>query len=723
MITKEELIAELTEKINASGKSYDVDAINHAITFAILWHDGQFRTSGEEYVCHPLSVAIILVDLGMDTPTIEAALLHDVVEDTEATLNDLIREFGKEVTSLVDGVTKIEKFKFNTYEEEQAENIRKMLIALGKDARVIIIKLADRLHNMRTIDARPKEKQLKTAKETLEVYAPIAHRIGIQTIKDELEDLSLRTLDPIAYKEINDYFFARSGERKIFLDSVQDNIRNSLEEYGIHPTVTGRMKSIASTYRKTFVQGRELDQVYDVFAVRVIVDSVTDCYNALGVVHELYRPIPGRFKDYISTPKPNMYQSLHTTVIGSNSIPFEIQIRTWDMHYTAEYGIAAHWKYKAGVSGKDKLDKRLEWVRHFIENQENETPEEIIQTIKTDLSPDEAFIFTPKGDVITLPTGSTIIDFAYAIHSEVGNHMVGAKVDGRIVPLDYKVQTGEIVQIITQTNKDSGPSRDWINVVKTSEARNKMRSWFKKNCREENVEQGKTELFRELSRNLICVSENQIEEFLRDEIKRQHCNSLEDFYASIGYGGILLSKLIPRLKNNYLQMMESQNPLDPTSFNIVEKSTHNNDGVLIEGVDNCLVKFSKCCNPLPGDEIIGYITIGNGVSIHKCDCINVPKKIEDAPEPERWVSAHWEKTIRSEFKTTLYIEAYDRDGLLSDLLNQLSAMHVTICSINARSTEDQYANIEATICVNNVDHLQNVKQRLKRIPSIIEVKR
>ncbi|MBP5304076.1 MAG: bifunctional (p)ppGpp synthetase/guanosine-3',5'-bis(diphosphate) 3'-pyrophosphohydrolase, partial [Clostridia bacterium] len=485
MITKDALIEELSQRLEESEKEYDLSAINHAITFAILWHDGQFRSSGEEYVCHPLSVAIILAEIGMDTPTIEAAILHDAVEDTEATLKDLLREFGREVTDLVDGVTKIDKLNFGTYEEQQAENIRKMLIALGKDARVIIIKLADRLHNLRTIDALPSEKRLRIAKETMDVYAPIAHRIGMQTIKDELEDLSLRTLDPIAYQEIEDYFFEHSGERKIFLDSVQDNITNALHEYGMHPTVSGRVKSITSTYRKTFVQGKALDEVYDVFAVRIIVDTVNDCYNALGIVHELFRPIPGRFKDYISTPKPNMYQSLHTTVISSKSVPFEVQIRTWDMHYTAEYGIAAHWKYKAGVSGKDKLDERLKWVRQFIENQEDGTPDEIIQTIKTDLSPDEAFVFTPKGDVINLPTGSTVIDFAYAIHSAVGNRMIGAKVDGRIVPLDYAVHTGEIIEIITTSQENHGPSRDWLNVVKTSEARSKIRTWFKKECREE----------------------------------------------------------------------------------------------------------------------------------------------------------------------------------------------------------------------------------------------
>lgn len=723
MITKDDLIAELEKHIEESGKNYDLSAINHAITFAILWHDGQYRSSGEEYVCHPLSVAMILVDLGMDTETIVAALLHDVVEDTAATLSDLIREFGKEVAALVDGVTKIDKIPFDTYEERQAENIRKMLIALAKDARVIIIKLADRVHNMRTIGGLPEKKQLRIAKETLDVYAPIAHRIGMENVKDELEDLSLKVLDPIAYQEIEEFFHSRSSERKIFLDSTLDKIRCALQDYGFHPTVTGRMKSIASTYRKTFVLGKELEEVYDFFAIRIIVDTINDCYNALGIIHELFRPIPGRFKDYISTPKPNMYQSLHTTVIGPESLPFEVQIRTWEMHQTAEFGIAAHWKYKAGVTGKDKLDERLQWVREFIENQEDGTPEEIVQTIKTDLSPDETFVFTPKGDVINLPAGSTVIDFAYAIHSAVGNRMIGAKVDGRIVPLDYIVKTGQIVDILTTSQEDHGPSRDWLSVVKTGEARSKIRNWFKKEHREENVEIGKTEFIRELSRNLIRVPENQLEEFLEDELKRQHCETLEDFYASIGYGGVILSRIMPRLKDIYLRKMEKENTAKPENYITEERKLKNTGGVLINGIDNCLVKFARCCNPLPGDKIIGFITKGNGVSIHKRDCINVPEDIGRADEPERWVSAHWEETIQNSFKTTLYIDAYDRDGLLSDLLSQLSSMQLTIYAVNAHSEDDGYASMEATIAINSLDHLNSVIARLSRIDSVISVKR
>ncbi len=728
MITKEEVIQQLNTSIEESGHEYDLSAINHAVMFAILWHDGQFRSSGEEFVCHPLEVARILVNLGMDNESIIAAILHDTVEDTVATLNDIRREFGTGVAELVDGVTKIEKIAFESWEEAQAENIRKILFALSKDARVIIIKLADRVHNMRTIDGLPEKKRLIKARETMDVYAPIAHRLGMENIKDELEDLSLRTLDPIAYKEIEDYIESRAGERKSFLDRIQDKIRDKLVEYGIeNPTVTGRLKSIASTYRKTFIQGRELEEIYDVFAVRIIVKEVTDCYNALGVVHDLFRPIPGRFKDYISTPKANMYQSLHTTVIGQESVPFEIQIRTQEMHYTAEYGIAAHWKYKAGIAGEDSLDERLNWVRHFVEIQQEGTgdAEEFVQNIKTDLSPDEVIAFTPKGDTISLPNGSTVIDFAYAIHSAVGNRMVGAKVDNRIVPLDYQVQSGQIVEILTTNSPDHGPSRDWLNVVKTGEARTKIRSWFKKERREENITQGKAELEREISRNLIHLPEQKIQELLENEAKRLHFSGLDDFYAAIGYGGLQISRLIPHLKDAYVRILEENNDLvEPEKLLIKsEDDSRSHGGVIVDDIRNCAVKFAKCCNPLPGDQIIGFITKMGTVSVHNRNCNNVPKDIQKAPEPTRWVSCHWENSQRATFNAALYIRATDRQNLLADILGQLSNMHLEIKALSARNPDIGDVVIDLTIAVNSVEHLKQVITKLRSIPSITDVQR
>ena len=723
MIKKEDLIAELRARIAENAKSYDADAIDRAIEFAVRYHDGQFRSSGEEYVCHPLQVCLILVDLGMDTPTLQAALLHDVVEDTGCTLEDITREFGEEVAQLVDGVTKLDKLPFSTREEQQAENVRKMLLALSKDVRVIIIKLADRLHNMRTISAMPEQKRRDKAKETMDVYAPLAHRLGMRNIKDELECLSLQVLDPVAYSEIEAELNHQREEHKNFLEDVQARIAKRLEEYGLHPTVSGRMKSIVSTYRKTYMQGRTLGEIYDIYAVRIIVDEVNDCYYALGIVHELYRPIPGRVKDYISTPKANMYQSLHTTLMSPTGTPFEVQIRTWNMHYTAEYGIAAHWKYKVGLSGEDKLDDRLAWVRQFIESQKDvDDAEEIVRTIKTDLSSEDIFVLTPKGDVISLPSGSTVIDFAYAIHSAIGNRMVGAKVGGRIVPLDYQLSTGEIVEILTTSSPDHGPSRDWLNVVKTGEARTKIRTWFKRERREENIAQGKAEFERELSRNLIHLPDDKMNELLLSECRRQHCSTPDDFYAAIGYGGILLARLMPRLKEESLRILRENEDIDPESL-VMKPHKQSNGGVIISGVDNCLVKFARCCNPLPGDEIIGFITRGNGVSIHKRDCINVPKVVEEAAEPERWVECRWEESVQSTFKATLYISAYDRPALLSDILGQLSSMHVSIHAISANEGDDGHASIEVTVSVSNVGHLNSVLTRLMQVQSVISVRR
>ena len=722
---KENIIRQLEDAILSSDKLYDMDRIRDAIALAVEAHNGQMRQSGEEYVCHPLHVALILVEIGMDSDAVVAALLHDVVEDTDIELGELSRRFGSDVAGLVDGVTKITKMDFSTREEQQAENVRKMLLAMAKDVRVMIIKLADRLHNMRTSDGWAPQKQRDKARETLDIYAPLAHRLGIRTMKEELEDLSLKVLDPIAYQEVEENLALHADERSAFLGSIQERIREHLSAFGLEANISGRVKSYAGIYRKMYMRGRAFDEIFDIYAVRVIVDSVNDCYNVLGVVHEMFTPLPNRFKDYISTPKPNMYQSLHTTVVSKEKIPFEVQIRTWEMHYTAEYGIAAHWKYKAGIQKKDKLEERLAWVRQFIESQKDvDDAEDIVQSIKTDLDIEDVFVFTPKGDVVTLPEGSTVIDFAYAIHTAVGNRMIGAKVNGRIVPLDYKVKTGEIVEVLTTSAANHGPSRDWLNIVHTGEARNKIRSWFKKERREENIQQGRAELERELSRNLIRIPDERMEQFLMNQAKRQHCATLDDFYAAIGYGGVLLSRLIPRIKEEYTRMMREEQiaaaPLKPVAQ---PSRKRHMGGVIIDQMDDCLVKFAQCCNPVPGDSIIGFITRGYGVSIHRCDCSNVPKDMVNAPNKERWITVEWEQSVNTEFNANLRITANDQVNLLLKLATTLANLHVTVHSLNARDLEDGGAIVTMTVAVNSVEHLQYVMQKLRAVPGVEDVQR
>ncbi|HOH87423.1 bifunctional (p)ppGpp synthetase/guanosine-3',5'-bis(diphosphate) 3'-pyrophosphohydrolase, partial [Ruminococcus sp.] len=541
-------IEKIIQKILTDDKQYDLSKIISAYEFAAKAHDGQMRSSGKPYITHPLAVAYTLLELGMDTDTICAALLHDVVEDTDATLDDLKKRFGQDVALLVDGVTKLSKIPTSTKEEQQAENIRKILLAMSQDIRVMIIKLSDRLHNMRTLKCRPLEKQRNTALETMNIYAPIAHRLGIRAIKEELQDLAFHYLDPYAYSEIENILENKKEEREAFIEIIKSRIaqRFKSEEFSQPPQIDGRVKSIYSIYRKIFINHKNIDEIYDKYAVRIIVTTIAECYNVLGLIHDMFKPLPNRFKDYISTPKNNMYQSLHTTVLGKEGIPFEVQIRTWDMHETAEYGIAAHWKYKEGIQGKDKMEQRLAWVRQVIEAQQtSDDVEEIVRIIKTDLDPEDIVVMTPKGMSVSLPINSTVIDFAYRIHTQIGHKTVGAKVDGRIVPLDYKLQTGQICEIITSKDPDKGPNRAWLNIVQTNEARSKIRSWFKKERREENIIEGKAQLEREFKRHRINLKEEQYTEFLQDDFKRHNCETLDDFYASIGYGGILLSKIIP----------------------------------------------------------------------------------------------------------------------------------------------------------------------------------
>ena len=701
-----------------------VEKIDDAYRFAKHAHGIQKRLSGEPYITHPIHVAEILMRIGMDSPSIIAALLHDTVEDTPVTLDDVEARFGAEVAKLVDGVTKLGNMPFaiSTQEEQQAENIRKMLLAMSQDIRVIIIKLADRLHNMRTLKYKKPQRQRDIALETLEIYAPLAHRLGIRPIKEELEDLAITFLDPIAYKEIGTRLSEQSTRRNEFLSEIKQSIAERVHQDTPNARIEGRIKSIHGIYRKMFMQGKSFDEIYDIYAVRIIVDTVIECYNCLGLIHDMYRPLPGRFKDYISTPKPNMYQSLHTTVIGSEGIPFEVQIRTRAMHQTAEYGIAAHWKYKLGMSDS-KMEDSLAWVRQLLDSQADaETAEDLLMTIKTDLVPEEVFVFTPKGDVINLPMGATVIDFAYAIHSAVGNRMQGAKVDGRIVPIDYKVKTGEIVDIITSSNPNKGPSRDWLKIVKTSSARTKIRGWFKKERREENIVEGREEVEREFRRSFIRLSDDEMQEFLQQLAERQHLNTVDDFYAAIGYGGLSLPRMMPRIRDLYNKQYKTAAEEKPVSVPEPKRS-RSSEGVIVEGIDNCLVKFSRCCNPLPGDEIIGFITRGHGVSIHKRDCTNVPKDIASCAEPARWLNAYWDKVVQDNFKSTLLVSDVNRMGLLADVSVQIANMHVMIHDINSRHTKDGRFAITVTVSVNSIEHLKSLISKLEKIKGVSSVER
>ncbi|MDD2956278.1 MAG: bifunctional (p)ppGpp synthetase/guanosine-3',5'-bis(diphosphate) 3'-pyrophosphohydrolase [Oscillospiraceae bacterium] len=716
---------ELLPLIEKTGRPYDIPRIQEAYDLAKQAHGEQKRVSGEPYITHPLEVAAILVSLGMDTETIMAALLHDVVEDTDITLEMVQKQFGQEVALLVDGVTKLGKIPLSSREEQQAENVRKMLLAMAQDVRVVIIKLADRLHNMRTIQCMPEQKRRDKALETMEVYAPLAHRLGIRTIKEELEDISLRYLDSVAYEEIESTLALKKEERAAFLEHMKQRIRERVEQEHKDVYIEGRVKSIYGIYRKVYMNGRAFEEIYDIYAVRLIVDTVNDCYNILGIIHDMFRPLPNRFKDYISTPKPNMYQSLHTTVIDKEGIPFEVQIRTWDMHYTAEYGIAAHWKYKAGITGKDKLEERLSWVRQLLEaQQESEDVEDIVRSIKTDLAPEEVFVFTPKGDVISLPVGSTVIDFAYAIHTAVGNRMVGAKVDGRMVSIDYEVKTGNIVEVIT-TAKTNGPSRDWLKIVKTSEARNKIRSWFKKERREENIAEGREELEREFRRNGLVLTDEQMELFLLEIAKRQHIKSVEEFMAAIGYGGVSLSRIMPRIKDDYVRLYRtSEEEKIEKAIQRPKKERKAQSGVIVEGLDSCLVKFARCCNPLPGDDIIGFVTRGFGVSIHKKDCVNVLSAMKDPEQEGRWVDTHWAENVKdSVFKSTIEIFASDRSGLLADVSIAIANMRVPLHSLNAREAKDKHTVIQITLGITHLDQLNNIIATFMRIPGVISVER
>ncbi len=702
--------------------------IDKAFNIARERHNGQMRSSGEPYIIHPVAVAKIVLDYGMDYQSVAAAMLHDTVEDTDLTLEEVKADFGADIAALVDGLTKLGKVPLDIKdkEEQQAENVRKMLLAMSEDIRVIIIKLADRLHNIRTLNFVAPQKRRDKALETLEIYAPIAHRLGIRAIKEELEDRAISFLDPIGYKEIEDELSKQGKSHKEFLESIKKQIGERVKEVVPEAALEARIKSVHGIYRKMYMQNRNFDEIYDIYAVRIIVSSTIECYDCLGIIHDMFTPIPGRFKDYISTPKPNMYQSLHTTVLGKAGIPFEVQIRTWEMHHTAEFGIAAHWKYKLGLNGTQKFEERLQWIRQLLDAQKDaDDVKDIVRTIKSDLVPEEVFVFTPKGDVINLPAGATVIDFAYAIHSAVGTKMVGAKVGGRIVPLDYKVQTGEIVEVLTSSQPGKGPSRDWLTIVKTSSARTKIRAWFKRERRDENIVEGKSELEREIKRNKMRFTDDEYETLVKTLAERQHCGSVEDFYAAIGYGGIFLSRILPFIKDEYHRISTAN---QPEKIKIQDSSKAQKravgEGVTVEGIDNCLIKLSRCCAPIPGDEIIGFITRGHGVSIHKRDCPNVPKDILNCEEPERWVSARWlSNSVNQEFKAGLTINCESRVALMADVATLLADMRVMINSINTREMKDGRYFIYITITVKSTEFLNVVISKLKTINGIIDVTR
>ena len=711
----------LVEAIHASGKAYNMEMIEKAYNLANEAHKGVCRRSGEPYICHPLAVARLVLDLGMDTESIAAALLHDVVEDTPTTLDNLKAAFGEEVALLVDGVTKLTKIQFSNIEELQAENLRKMLLAMSRDVRVMIIKLCDRLHNMRTGDAWPEQKRRDKARETMEVYAPIANRLGILNVKEELEDRSLHYLDPVGYNEISKMLSERAGEE--FLAGVSGVIERRLEESGIEgATIKRRVKSIYGIYRKTIMQNKSFDEIYDIYAVRIILDTLAECYSTLGLIHDMYHPLPNRFKDYISTPKPNGYQSLHTTVIGHEGIPFEVQIRTRKMDEQAEYGVAAHWKYKEGLDGHDKLDERLAWVSQLLENQRvSEDSGNLLHDLKSDLLPEEVFAFTPKGDVINLPAGATCIDFAYAIHSAVGNRMVGCKVNNRMVPIDHIVSTGEIIEVILGS-ADKGPSRDWLKIVRTSEAKSKIRNWFKKMRREENIQQGRDALARELRREMIFIPDDELDEFISSCCRRLRQNNAEELYAAIGYGGITIANCLPKLKEEW-QKRKSEEDKSEQLAKVDLSRVHATDGVVVEGFDNTPIKFAKCCSPLPGDPIVGFITRGFGVSIHKQSCVNAIASMKDPTNAPRWVKAYWADSVKDSYKAGLEIVALDRNELLRDVLSALADIRVPIYTMNARQVENNCAVVSLTIGINNTEHLNRVVARLSKIKDVLKVTR
>ena len=728
----EQRYRKLEDTVRHYNPSANFQQIRAAFEFAAKAHGAQMRKDGSPFITHPLAVAqIVAEELHLDSESIEAALLHDTIEDTSATHEDISRLFSPTVADLVEGVSKLTRVHYTSKEEEQMENLRKMLMAMSKDIRVILIKISDRLHNMRTMEYQTPEKQKQKSFETMEIYAPIAHRLGMQKMKWELEDLSLKYLDPISYREIVEALNEKAAQYDGFMSSIHDQITRRLREAHIDGYVYGRMKHSYSIYRKMYTQNKSLDDVYDLFAFRVIVDTVSDCYNVLGIIHDLYKPILGRFKDYIGTPKPNMYQSLHTTVVGQNGIPFEVQIRTREMHEVAEYGIAAHWKYKQNGQGAGD-EGRYEWVRRLLENQEGADAEDFIHSLKVDMFADEVFVFTSRGDVINLPAGATPIDFAYNIHSAVGNHMVGAKVNGRLVPFDTRLKNGDIVEVVTSQSAH-GPSRDWVKIARSSNARSKIRQWFKRERRDENIVNGRSSFESELKRCGVTLKELTAEENLPGILKRLSFKSLDDMYAAIGYGGVTSLKLIGRLREDIQRILhqhqaerQAEVPVEgqpEVTRPAVPVREHSEQGIVVQGLSNCLVKFSKCCSPVPGDEIVGFITRGYGVSVHRKDCPNADPARRPPEEAGRWIKVSWGGKTRESYRTNLQVVSKDRPNLLVDISTILSAAKVHVSSLNARSTADGFALISLAVDVSDSQQLQAVMRRLEQISGVMRVTR
>ena len=722
METFQEHYDSLMRTIASRSMSVDMAQIERAIRYAENKHRLQKRKDGSPYIIHPLAVAEIVAEIGLDTDAILGALLHDCIEDTDSTYDEIARQFGPTVAALVEGVTKLTRVEYSTLEEQQMENLRKMFMAMSRDIRVILIKIADRLHNTRTMQFQSPEKQISKSRETMDIYAPLAHRLGMQKIKWELEDTSLKYLDPAGYNEIMQYLEAHQAEADEFMKAIQSKITTRLSAVGIHGAIYGRITHVYSIYRKMKAQGKGIGELYDMYAFRVIVDSIPDCYNVLGHIHDLFNLVPGRFKDYISTPKPNMYQSLHTTVIGRQGIPFEVQIRTWEMHETAEYGIAAHWKYKQGVEGGD--EKQFEWVRRLLETQQETDAEDYIHSLKVEMFDDEVFVFTPKGKVMSLPSGSTPIDFAYAIHSGVGNAMVGAKVNNRIASYDQQLNNGDIVEILTSKTA-KGPSRDWLNICKSNQARTKIKQWFKKEKREENIVHGKASFEGELRRAGINPSILQDPELLPALLKKLSFDCLDDMYAAIGYGGLTAAKAFGRIRDE-LTRVNRQNqqkeqlrlPEQPS----VRQSRHKDSGVIVEDIDSCMIKFSRCCTPVPGDDIIGFITKGYGVSVHRRDCRNAAGA-DDPHQAGRWVKVSWSTDAEKPFSTTFEIDSTDRDGIWLDIATALSASKVKVTELSGRDMPAGKARTIATFEVKNVQELEAIRSRIRSIAGVLDVRR
>lgn len=725
----------LVEKVKKYDPNANFDLLEKAYTVSSTAHEGQHRNSGEPYIIHPVEVAIILADMELDVTALVAALLHDTIEDTTCTYEALKAQFGTAVAELVDGVTKLGKIPFTSKEEQQVENLRKMFLAMAKDIRVIMIKLADRLHNMRTLKYMTEGKQIEKARETLEIYAPLAHRLGISKIKWELEDLCLRYLDPKGYYDLVQKVAYKRKEREAYINEIVKTLKEKTDELGLENVqVDGRPKHFYSIYRKMVDQGKTIEQIYDLFAFRIIVNTVQDCYALLGLVHELYKPIPGRFKDFIAMPKPNMYQSLHTTLIGPEGKPFEVQIRTWDMHRVAEVGIAAHWKYKevgkdGANGGKDGAAKDSEnkfaWLRQLLEWQKDTKDEnEFMETLKIDLFTDEVFIFTPKGDVMNLPVNSTPVDFAYYIHSAIGNKMIGAKVNGKMVPIDYTLQNGDIIEILTSSSIH-GPSRDWLKIVKSSQARNKINQWFKKEKREENIVRGKEMIEKELKKQGFTYNQLFKPEWIELVLRKYNFSSLEDLYAGIGYGAMTTNKVLTKLKEELKKTIkpeELEQILETIaqSKNEKKKKRIPESGIVVRGIDNCLVRLSRCCNPVPGDEIIGYITRGRGVSVHRSDCINVKAGLE---KEGRLIDVKWYSTVDVAYKADITVMAHDRSALLLDVTNSVTELKIPIKALNARTTKEQVTIINLTLEITNTEQLEKIIKKLRKIDSVFDVTR